>query len=79
MGKNLELEIGKKIVQEWITTEWPENFPPSKLELTFKKVDNKTKLTMIHSDIPIDQEEDLKQGWIDYYWKPLKKYFEKKQ
>ena len=25
-GKNLELEKGKRIVQEWITTEWPEGY-----------------------------------------------------
>jgi len=77
-GKNLELEKGKRIVQEWVTTEWPEDYPPSKLEFTFKEVEGHTELTMIHSDIPTNQEEELKQGWNDYYWKPLKKYFEKR-
>jgi activator of HSP90 ATPase len=37
-GKNLELEKGKKIVQEWVTTDWPDDYPPSRLELTFKRV-----------------------------------------
>jgi activator of HSP90 ATPase len=78
-GKNLELEKGKRIVQEWVTTEWPQDFPPSRLEFTFKKIDGKTELTMVHSDIPTDQEEELKQGWIDYYWTPLKNYFEKRR
>src|SRR4030065_312962 len=32
-GKNLELEKGKRIVQEWVTTDWPQNYPPSRLEL----------------------------------------------
>ena len=32
---------------------------------------------MVHSDIPANQEADLRQGWIDFYWKPLKDYFEK--
>jgi len=27
-GKNLELEQGKRIVQEWVTTDWPEEYPP---------------------------------------------------
>ena len=27
-GKLLELEEGKRIVQEWVTTEWPEGYPP---------------------------------------------------
>jgi activator of HSP90 ATPase len=78
-GRNLELEKGKRIVQEWVTTDWPEGFPPSKLEFTFKEVDGETELTMVHSDVPTEQEEELKQGWIDYYWEPLKKYFEKRK
>ena len=78
-GKMLELEKGKRIVQEWVTTEWPEGYPPSRLEFTLKEVDGKTELTMIHSNIPADQEEELKQGWTDYYWEPLKNYFEKRR
>ena len=78
-GRNLELEKGKRIVQEWVTTEWPENYPPSRLEFTFKEVDGNTELTMVHSEIPTDQEEELKQGWIEYYWQPLKTYFEKRK
>ena len=79
LGKNLELERGKRVVQEWVTSEWPEGYPPSKLEFTLKEVDGKTELTMVHSDIPADQKDELNQGWIDYYWKPLKKYFEKRR
>ena len=75
-GKNLELEKGKRIVQEWVTSEWPEGYPPSRLEFTFKEVDGKTELTMVHSDIPAEQKEELNRGWIDFYWEPLKKYFE---
>jgi activator of HSP90 ATPase len=77
-GKNLELEKGKRIVQQWITTDWPDDYPPSKLEFSLKKVDDKTELTMLHSDIPADQEKELEQGWIDFYWSPLKSFFEKK-
>ena len=36
-GKNLDLEKGKRIVQEWVNTDWPEGYPPSRLELTLKK------------------------------------------
>jgi activator of HSP90 ATPase len=78
-GKNLELEKGKRIVQEWVTTEWPQGYPPSRLELTFREVGGKTELTMVHSDVPAEQENDLKQGWIDFYWEPLKDYFKKQR
>src|SRR3989337_4514417 len=76
-GRNLELEKGKRIVQEWITTEWPDGYPPSRLEFTFCKVSGGTELTMVHSNIPADQADEYRQGWIDNYWDPLKAYFEK--
>lgn len=76
-GKNLELEKGKKMVQEWKTTEWPQDYPPSRLELTFKKVKEGTEISMIHLDVPAEQADDYAQGWKDFYWKPLKDYFKK--
>ena len=76
-GRNLKLKKGEIIIQEWVTTDWPDGYPPSKLEFILKKVKDKTELTMIHSNIPIEQEKELKQGWIDFYWKPLKSYFER--
>jgi activator of HSP90 ATPase len=76
-GRNMVLEKGKRIVQEWKTTGWPEGYPPSKLELTFKKVKGGTELSMVHSDVPAEQADEYRQGWIDFYWKPLEKYFKK--
>jgi activator of HSP90 ATPase len=75
IGKNLKLQKGKHIVQQWSTTDWPKGYPPSKLEIILKKVEDKTELIMIHSNVPVEQEEELKQGWIDFYWEPLKSYF----
>lgn len=76
-GKNLELEKGKRIVQEWVTTEWPKDYPPSRLELTFKKVKEGTEISMTHSSVPVEQADDIAQGWIDFYWEPLKEYLKK--
>lgn len=77
-GKFLEFEPGKRLVQEWQTTEWPEGYPPSKFELTFKAVHGGTEVTMVHSNIPKQQEEELAEGWTEFYWEPLKKYFKKR-
>jgi len=74
-GKNLELEKGKKIVQEWKTTEWPTGYGPSKFELTLKKVKNGTEITMVHSNVPEEQAAELADGWDQFYWTPLKEYF----
>ena len=76
-GKNIELDRGKRIVQEWQTTEWPEGHAPSRLELSFKKAEGGTELFMVHSGVPAEQAADTAQGWIDFYWEPLKKYFKK--
>ncbi len=78
-GKNLELIKGKRIVQEWSTSEWPEGYPPSRLEVTFRKVKDGTELTMVHSQVPAEQAEEYRQGWFDNYWDLLKDYFGKKK
>jgi len=76
-GRFVELDRGKKVVQEWKTTEWPPEYPPSVLELTFKARGKKTVLTMVHSKVPAEQAPDYAQGWKDHYWKPLKAYLER--
>jgi activator of HSP90 ATPase len=75
LGKFLELDEGRKIVQEWITTEWPEGYPPSRFELTFREAKDGTEISMVHSDVPAEQAGELVEGWNEFYWKPLKTYF----
>jgi activator of HSP90 ATPase len=77
-GTILKLEEGRRIVQEWQTTEWPESAPPSIAEFTFKEKKGGTEVTMVHSNVPQEQAESYRQGWIDYYWEPLKVYFNKR-
>jgi uncharacterized protein YndB with AHSA1/START domain len=74
-GKNIELARGKRIVQSWSTTEWPEGYPPSILTITLKKVGDKTELAMVHSKVPKSQMKDYADGWRDYYWNLLQEYF----
>jgi uncharacterized protein YndB with AHSA1/START domain len=79
-GKNIELVKGKKIVQEWTTTEWPAGYPPSTLEFTL--VPGKgggSQLRMVHSKVPAEQADDYSKGWYDAYWNPLREYFERKK
>lgn len=74
-GTTLELQPYSKIVQAWRTSEFPDNSPDSRLELIFEPDGSDTKLTLIHSDIPEGQETAYEQGWIDYYFDQMKKYF----
>lgn len=77
-GKNLELKKGRRIVQEWKTTEWPTGYPPSIVEFSFRAKKGATEVTMVHSRVPAEQAESYRQGWIDFYWKPMKQYFQRK-
>ena len=78
-GKNLELEPGKRIVQEWKTSEWPEGYPPSRLELNFKKVTEGTEIDMVQTEVPAEQARMYDEGWYESYWDPLKEYFKRDQ
>jgi activator of HSP90 ATPase len=77
-GKNIELLPDRKIVQSWRTTEFPDGSPDSTVEILFEKRGTGTKLTVRHSGIPFGQADGYKQGWKDYYFKPMKVYFSKK-
>ena len=74
-GKYLELEDGKRVVQEWTSTDFPEGYVPSKLELCFNKVPEGTELVMVQSNVPEEQADETADGWIEWYWNPLKEYF----
>jgi activator of HSP90 ATPase len=74
-GKTLELESPRRIVQAWRTSEFPEEAPDSRVEILLQEVKKGTKLTLIHSDMPEDQVESYKQGWEDFYFKPMQEYF----
>lgn len=75
-GANLELIPNRRIVQSWRTTEFPSGSPDSKIDVTLTETKNGTKLTLKHSNIPAGQEKEYKQGWKDFYFVPMKKYFE---
>ena len=76
-GVHRELVKGKKIVQDWRTTEWPAGAPDSRVEFTFKAVKGGTDVRMVHSNVPAEQADTYRQGWIDFYWNPLNAYFSK--
>ena len=77
-GKNVELVEGKKIVQEWKTSEWPEGYKPSILKISLKKDDGGTRISMIQSRVPASQVDQYDKGWYESYWEPLKRYFRAK-
>lgn len=77
-GTNLKLSKGKRIIQEWKTTEWPKGYLSSIVDFSFKASKGGTELIFVHSRVPSEQAKEYTKGWHEYYWEPLKKYFSKK-
>lgn len=74
-AKNLKLVEGRRILQDWTTTEWPEGYPPSRLEVILVERKGGTELTMRHSNVPESQADDYAEGWREHYWTKLQEYF----
>jgi activator of HSP90 ATPase len=75
-GRNLELVPNKRILQSWRSTEFPAGHLDSHLLIKLDEVKDGTKLTLVHSEIPDGQSAAYKKGWIDFYFKPMKRYFQ---
>jgi activator of HSP90 ATPase len=75
-GKTLYQEPYRLIRQSWRTSDFPEDAPDSVLEVLFEAAGTGTKLTLIHTNIPEGQGEQYRQGWEDFYFVPMKDYFE---
>lgn len=75
-GVNLELVPDEKIVQTWRYNDWPKGHY-SKATFSLNEVKSGTRLTFTQTGVPEEIYEDIKQGWIDYYWTPMKEMLEK--
>lgn len=74
-GLNVELIRGKRIVQAWRGSDWPEGaYSIATFELAAAP-GGKTKLTFRQNGVPAKYVKSIEQGWKDYYWKLLKDYF----
>jgi activator of HSP90 ATPase len=74
-GKNLELVPGSRIVQSWRTTEFAKTDPDSRLEILLKPSSKGCTVTLKHSNLPPGQAKNYRQGWKDFYFIPMQKYF----
>ena len=74
-GTTLELTSNQRLVQAWRTTEFPGGAPDSHLEILLEEVPEGTKVTITHNDMPEDQVDSYRQGWEDFYFKPMKEHF----
>ncbi len=74
-GEHVELEAGRRILQTWRTTEFPEGAPDSLLEIVFTRDTYGTRLTLIQNGIPDGHGEKYYDGWQEHYFAPMRAHF----
>jgi len=77
-GINLELVPDQKIVQSWRYSDWPEGHY-SKATFSLREVPVGTRLIFNQTGVPEEFHDDIKQGWHDYYWEPMKEMLKKSE
>jgi activator of HSP90 ATPase len=75
-GTNIQLVPDEKIVQSWRYSDWPEGHY-SRVTFSLKGVAGGTRLTFTQSGVPVERYDDIRQGWHDYYWEPMKDMLKK--
>ena len=73
VGKNLEFEYGKKIVQQWYFGEEGE---PSIVTIKLHEDKRGTSLEFVQTNIPDEDFDDFTQGLDEYYLGGLLDFFE---
>lgn len=77
-GKNIEIEHGKMIVQEWYFED-EEGMPmehKSIVTIKLHNAGNSTDVELLHINIPDEAFDNIVDGWDRYYFKPLKELVE---
>jgi activator of HSP90 ATPase len=71
-GRNLEFIQDKKVVQEWFFGDQAEK---SVVTITIQKDRENSLVTVEHTNIPDDDFSDIAEGWKDYYFDAINKFF----
>lgn len=72
VGKNLEFEENKKIVQQWYFGEQEE---PSVVTIKIHAHPDGSSVELKHTNIPDEAYEDMVEGWNSAYFGNLQDYF----
>jgi activator of HSP90 ATPase len=75
VGRHIELNPNKRIVQAWRAKSWDEGvYSIVRFEMTSEGCS--TILTLVQVGFPDGSSKDLESGWHKMYWEPLKAYLE---
>ena len=65
-----------RIVQTWRASDFPPGSPDSQIELKLELTCLGSLLILEHTGIPDGQAKQYLDGWFEYYFSPMKAYFE---
>jgi uncharacterized protein YndB with AHSA1/START domain len=72
-GKNIEVEINIKLVQEWYSGDWES---PSTVTFRLTEQDDATILELTHDNVPSDEVAEIDAGWDIHYLGKIEEYLE---
>ncbi|NCD72169.1 SRPBCC domain-containing protein [Mucilaginibacter agri] len=72
VGKNLEFETNKKVVQQWYFDGQDE---PSIVTIKLHEHKDGTSIELRHTNIPDEAYEDITEGWVGAYLAGLDDFF----
>jgi len=72
-GKNVEVVENKKLVQDWYSGDWPQ---PSRATFALTSKDGGTAVSLVHENVPDEEEKEIADGWNSYYLGQIKKLLE---
>ena len=73
VGRNIEFEKGKKMVQEWYFGEQNE---PSIVTIKLHPHKKGTSVVLVHTNIPDEAFDDICEGWNEFYFGALIDFYE---
>jgi uncharacterized protein YndB with AHSA1/START domain len=75
-GTWLALDRGQGFVQAWRTSEFPDDAPDSRVEVSLAADgEGGTNVTLRHTQIPAGQGVRYDGGWEEFYWEPMRRFF----
>lgn len=72
VGKNLEFDPGKKIVQQWY---FGEQLEPSIVTIKLHEDNDGTSVELRHTNIPDQDYNDIVEGWTNAYFGSLLEFY----
>jgi len=72
VGKNVEFEEGKKIVQQWY---FGDHVEESMVTILLHPHKTGTSVELIHTNIPDDEYQDFVSGWNESYFGALRDFY----